>query len=86
MLSTRKQKAKERRSRQMDLMFDIKNVEVMLGSHSRNELEGNSGNMNDEVDSDSDRPRQDIKQNNDCYRSFLNSNSRENSETTIDTM
>ena len=40
MPSTRKQKAKERRSRQSDNMFDLENTDVMLGNYSR-EDEGN---------------------------------------------
>ena len=39
MPSTRKQKAKERRSRQSDLMSDIENLDVMLGSYQRDNCE-----------------------------------------------
>ena len=35
MPSTRKQKAKERRSRHLDIMSDIENDDVMLGNYSR---------------------------------------------------
>ena len=56
MPSTRKEKTKERRSRQADLMSDLERrdgktrfADVMLGSYSRNELESNSGDRNDEV-------------------------------------
>ena len=86
MPSTRKQTAKERRSRQADLMSDIENVDVMLGSYSRNELESNSGNVKDEMDFESDRTRQDVVQNSEDFRSLLISNSRENSESTIETL
>ena len=48
MLSTRKQRAKERRSRQVDLMSDTENLDIMLGSYSRNELENNSVDRNDD--------------------------------------
>ena len=41
MPSTRKQRAKERRSRQVDLMSDVEDLDVMLGSYSRNEMESN---------------------------------------------
>ena len=34
MPSTRKQKAKERRSRQLDVMSDVENVDVVLGDYS----------------------------------------------------
>ena len=36
MPSTRKQKAKEKRSRQSDAMSDMENMKVMLGTYSRN--------------------------------------------------
>ena len=39
MSSTSKQKAKERRSRQLDIMSDVENVDIMLGSYSREENE-----------------------------------------------
>ena len=57
MPSTRKQRAKERRSRQVDLMSDTENVDIMLGSYSRNELESNSIDRNDGMDQGSDRTR-----------------------------
>ena len=79
MPSTRKHRAKERRSRQADIMSDVENLDVMLGSCSRNELESNSEDRNVEVALESNRPGQDVIQN-EQFRSFLNSNSRENSE------
>ena len=36
MPSTRKQKAKEKRSRQSDVMSDLKNMSVMLGKYPKN--------------------------------------------------
>ena len=36
MPSSRKQKTKERRSRQLDIMSDTKNVDIMPGSYSKN--------------------------------------------------
>ena len=58
MPSTRKQKAKEHRSRQMDLMSDVENVDIMLGSYSRDE-NGNDGSENEvSLDSGSSRPQQ----------------------------
>ena len=38
MPSTRKQKAKEKGSRQSDLMSDIDNLGVMLGSYPQNDI------------------------------------------------
>ena len=67
MPSTRKQKAKERRSRQVDLMSDTENLDIMLGSYLRNELESNSVDRNDEMDHESDRTRQDIAQNSEDF-------------------
>ena len=58
----------------------------MLGSYSRNELENNSEDRKIEVDLASERPRQDVVQNSEDFRSLLNSNSRENSETTLETV
>ena len=46
MPSTRKQKAKERRSRQLDIMSDVDNVDVLLGSYSRNHGEMTKAKMN----------------------------------------
>ena len=86
MPSTRKQRAKERRSRQVDLMSGVEDLDVMLGSYSRNEMESNSGDRNDEVDFASDRTRGDVVQNSEDFRSLSNSNSRENRESTIETM
>ena len=39
MPSTRRQKAKARRSREMDMMSDYDNLDVMLGSENNNPIE-----------------------------------------------
>ena len=39
MPATREQKAKERRSRQLDMVCDVENVDIMLGSYSRDDEE-----------------------------------------------
>ena len=70
----------------MDLMSGVENLDVMLGSYSRNQLEVNSDDRNDEVDLGSDRTRQDVVQNSEDFRSLSNSNIRENSESTIETV
>ena len=36
MLATRKQNAKEKRSRQSDVMFDLENMNYMLGNYPEN--------------------------------------------------
>ena len=38
MPSTRKQKAKEKRSRQSDVMSDIENLDVMLGNYANSDI------------------------------------------------
>ena len=85
MPSTRKQKAKERRSRQMDLMSDVENVNIMLGSYSRDEngIDGSENEVN--LDSGSSRPQQNSNLIGEDFRSLLNTNSRENGDITIET-
>ena len=41
MSSIGKRKAKERRPRKLDIMSDVENVDVMLGSHSRDQDRNN---------------------------------------------
>ena len=60
MPSTKKQEAKDRRSRQMvvDLMSNVENVDIMLGSYSRDD-EVNNGSENEaNLDSGSTRSTQ----------------------------
>ena len=85
MPSTRKQKAKERRSRQLDIMSDVENVEIMLGSYSRNDegVEQSKSELN--LDSGSNRPHQNTNLVGEDFRSLLNTNTRKNSEVTIET-
>ena len=84
MPSTRKQKAKERRSRQLDIMSDVENVDVMLGSYSGN-IEGNDHSENElNLDSESGRLQRNSNVTGEDFRSPL-TNSRENSEITIET-
>ena len=85
MPSTRKQKAKERRSRQLDMLSDVENVDIMLGSYSRDE-EGNIASENEVIlDSGSSKPQQNSNVIGEDFRSLLNTNSRENSEITVET-
>ena len=42
MPSTRKQKAEERRSRQLDMLSDVENVDIMMESYSRDDEENNA--------------------------------------------
>ena len=50
MPSTRKQKAKEKRSRQFDVMSDIGNLYVMLGSYQRDNSEVQDRASGNEMD------------------------------------
>ena len=85
MPSTRKQKAKQRRSRQLDIMSDVENVDIMLGSFSRDDDRNNQSEDDFKLDSGSSRPQQNYNLVGEDLRSLLNTNSRENSEMTIET-
>ena len=85
MPSTRKQKAKERRSRQLDMLSDVENVDIMIGSYSREDEENNVSENEVNLDSGSSRPQQSSNVIGEDFRSLLNTNSRENSEMTIET-
>ena len=82
--STRKQKAKEKRSRQSDVMSDLEDMYVMLGNYP--------GNRSDEelikhieTDSRSNGTRSDMARNCEDFRSLLNTENRIENEVTIDT-
>ena len=84
MPSTRKQKAKEKRSRQLVIMSDVETVDVMLGSYTRNEDRDDQSQNDLNLDSESGRPQRDSKLTGEDFRSLL-TNSRENSEITVET-
>ena len=85
MPSTRKQKAKEGRSKQSDLMSDIENLNAMLGSYQRDDCEIQNGNDEGEIDPRSIRREESSNQNESDYRSYLNTNLSENSCLTVET-
>ena len=85
MPSTRKQKAKERRSRQLDMMSEVENVDIMLGSYSRDDEEKDISEIGISLDSGPSRPQQSSNVIGEDLRSLLNTNSKENSEITIET-
>ena len=85
MPSTRKQRAKERRSRQLDMLSDVENVDIMLGSYARDDEENIASENEVNLDSGSSRPQQSSNVIGEDFRSLLNTNSRENSEITIET-
>ena len=85
MPSTRKQKAKERRSRQLDILSDTENIDIMLGSYARDDERNEQSENELNLDSGSNRPHQNPNLVGEDFRSLLNTNSRENSEITIET-
>ena len=85
MPSTRKQKAKEKRSRHSDVMSDIENLDVMLGNYTNSEIRGQDSVDQIEIYPESRGRQQDLDQNVPNYRSLLNTNLSENSETTVET-
>ena len=85
MPSTRKQKAKERRSRQLEMLSDVENVDIMLGSYSREDEDNNASENEATLVSGSSRPQQSSNTLGENFRSLFNTNSRENSEITIET-
>ena len=84
MPSTRKQKAREKRSRQSDVMSDIENLDVMLGSYQRVNNEFRSENNEKTLDQRS-KEREGQDRNVEDYQTFLNNNPSENSCLTIET-
>ena len=84
MPSTRKQKAREKRSRQSDVMSDIENLDVMLGSYQRENNEFRGENNENTLDQRSNE-REGQDRNVEDYQTFLNNNPSENSCLTIET-
>ena len=84
MPSTRKQKAKEKRSRQSDVISDIENLDVMLGSYQRENSEPRNEKDEKMSDPGSNR-REGLIQNENEYRSYLNTNPSEDSCLTVET-
>ena len=55
MPSTRKQKAREKLSRQSDVMSDLENVDIILGSYSRNDEVDDPNDSHFNLDSESNK-------------------------------
>ena len=66
-------------------MSDVENVDIMLGGYSRCDEENNISENEGSLDSGSSRPQQSSNVIGEDFRSLLNTNIRENSETTIET-
>ena len=69
----------------MDLMSDVENVDIILGSYSRDDEDNNGSENEVNLDSESSRPQQNSNVIGEDSRSLLNTNSREKSEITIET-
>ena len=85
MPSTRKQKAKKKRSRQSDVLSDIENLDVMLGNYRENEQFGEGDVTEREIELESERRLRDTIPVESIYRSLLNTNLSKNSELTVET-
>ena len=81
MPSTRKQKAKERRSKQVDIMFDVENADIMLGNYSTDD----EGNYQSESELNLDPVSIAPQGNSNVVGEDFRSLRRENSEMTIET-
>ena len=84
MSSTRRQKAKEKRSRQSNMMSDLEDMNVMLGNYPGNSSDEEL-NENIEIDPRSNGTRTDMARNCEDFRSLLNTENRIGNEVTIDT-
>ena len=82
---TRKQKAKERRSRQLDIISDVENADVLLRNYSIEDEANYQSDSQLKFDQESIRPQQNSNVVGVAFRSLL-TNSRENSEITIETI
>ena len=69
MPSTRKQKAKEKRSRQSDVMSYNENLDVMLRSYQRHNSEFQERSSGNDIDSRSNRQEGELNQNDGEFRS-----------------
>ena len=85
MPSTRKQKAREKRSRQSDVMSDIENLDVMLGSFQGNNQVRDENMSDADFDLESRRQQGGTNSFEGNCRSLLNTNVSENSEITAET-
>ena len=86
MPSTGKQKAREMRSRQSDVMSGIENLDVLLGSYSRNETNSQLSGNEDNMDRMSNERQTNTNQSGDDFRTLLNTNSIGNSDVTSETV
>ena len=82
--STRKRKAKERRFRQLDIISDVENADVMVGNYLRENERNYQSDSDLNLDPVSLQSQRDSNVVGEDFRSLL-TNSRENSEITMET-
>ena len=85
MAPTRKQKAREKRSRQSDVMSDIENLDVMLGNFRGKNQVGDENMSDADFDLESRRQQGETNLVEGNFRSVLNTNVSENREITAET-
>ena len=86
MPSTRKQKAREKRSRQSDVVSDIETLDVMLGTYSKIEINSQLSGNEDNVDRRSNERQTNTNRSGDDFKTLLNTNSIGNSDMTSETV
>ena len=84
MPSTRKQEAKEKRSRQSDVMSDLENMDV-LGNYAEENYEIQEENVENEIDLRSTRQDQELDHSDEEFKSYVNTNLSENNGLTVET-
>ena len=84
MPSTRKQKAREKRSRQSDVRSDLENMNVMLGNYPENQSDLDLNEIV-EVDSRSNGTRTNMVRNCEDFRTVLTSEDRNRCGTPMET-
>ena len=72
MPSTRKRKAKARKSREMDMMSDFENLDVMLGNSNNNSIESELTEAIDQSSNHGDDDTNAYQENE--YRNYLHEN------------
>ena len=86
MPSIRKQKAREKRSRQWDVMSDMENLDIMLGTYSRNKVDSQLSKNDENMDRGSNERPTNTNPSGDDFRTLLNTNNVGNSDMTSETL
>ena len=85
MPSTRKQKAREKRSRQSDVMSDIENLDIMLGNYHESDQVRDENLSDTGLNLESRKSNKEVNSISGNFRTLLNTNVSENSEITVET-